>query len=399
MPDPQRDFYKLWAGQTISEIGSRITREGLPLTAVFVLNANAAQMGILAAFGSASVLLFGVAAGVIADRKRRRPLMIGADLGRAALLATVPLAALYGKTSFPQLIAVAVLTGILTVQFDVAYQSYLPALVPREDLFEGNRRLGMSAAVAEIAGPTLTGILIRLITAPMAILVDSISFLFSAVSVWAIRTPEPAPVPTQHESLWHEASEGARAIAHHPVLRALALRSISAFLSFGTFQSLYMLYAIRVLQLGTPTLGILISLGGAGSLLGAYFSDRVTQKFGVGNTLIGSALLSGFANLLVPLAAHDLHYAVLCMAAAQLIGDAGFTIYFINETTVRQQAVRDELLGRVNAAMQLASRGILPLGALLGGFIGERFGIPGALWIASIGVLASALWLLPLRVR
>ena len=397
MPNPRHDFYKLWAGQTISEIGSRITREGLPLTAVLVLNATATQMGVLAAAGGAAVLLFSLAAGVIADRMRRRPLMIVADLGRAALLATIPLAAAFGAISFLQLLIVAVLTGILTVQFDVAYQSYLPAIVPREDLFEGNRRLSMSSATAEIAGPALTGILIKWITAPIAILLDAISFVFSAISIWAIRTSEPILVPAPHESIWHEASEGARTIANHPVLRALALRSISAFLAFGTFQTLYLLYAIRVLHFNTATLGILISLGGVSSMAGAYFSDRVTRKFGMGQTLVASALLSGVANLLVPLAAHDLHYAALCMGLAQLIGDAGFTIYFVNETTLRQQMVRDDLLGRVNAAMQLASRGVLPLGALLGGLLAGPLGISGALWVASAGVLASTLWLLPIR--
>ena len=151
------------------------------------------------------------------------------------------------------------------------------------------------------------------------------------------------------------------------------------------------------MHFNTATLGVLISLGGVSSMAGAYFSARVTRTFGMGKTLVASALLSGVANLLVPLAAHDLHYAALCMGLAQLIGDAGFTIYFVNETTLRQQMVRDDLLGRVNAAMQLASRGVLPLGALLGGLLAGPLGISGALWVASAGVLASTLWLLPIR--
>jgi predicted MFS family arabinose efflux permease len=397
MPGARRDFYKLWAGQTISEIGSRITREGLPLTADRVLHVGPESMGVLAAVGSASVLLFGVAAGVVADRMRRRPLMIASDLARAVVLATIPLAAYYGRLSFLQLLLVSALAGVFTVQFDVAYQSYLPALLPKKDLLEGNRRLGMSASFAEIIGPGLTGVLVLLITAPLAILIDSISFVVSAVSVWVIRTPEPKPAPTHHASLWHEASQGGREILRHPVLRALAMRSITAFFSMGLSFALYIIYATRVLQFNTAVLGFTIALGGIGSFAGAYLTGHATRRFGPIRVMIGGALLTAVMNLLVPLAASDTRYAVLCMGAAQLFGDAGFSFYFINETTVRQQIVPEHLLGRVNAAMQLASRGVLPLGALAGGVLGERIGIVPTLWIGMTGVLLSCLWLIPLR--
>lgn len=391
------DFFKLWGGQTISEIGSRITREGLPLTAVLILGATPAQMGVLAAASSASVLLFGVAAGVIADRFRRKPLMIGADILRALLLATVPLAAHYGVLGFAQLLMIALAAGILTVQFDVAYQAYLPSLLQSEDLFEGNRRLSMSAATAEILGPAMTGTLVQLITAPIAILFDALSFLVSGLSLTWIRTRETPPVPQVHESLRHEAAEGARAILAHPVLRALATRSMVAFFAMGILYPLYVLYAMRTLHLSTALFGVLISLGGAGALTGAFLSTRLTRRFGLGPTFFATALTTAISTLLIPLAAADLRYGALCLGAAQFFGDAAWTIYNVNETTLRQRVVPENVLGRVNAAMQLASRGVLPLGALTGGLIAAHYGVVIALWIAAAGLLLSCLILLPVR--
>ena len=361
-----------------------------------MLGATPVQMGLLASASSASILLFSMAAGLITDRMRRRPLMVGTDLARALLLSTIPLAAWLGVLSFGQLVGVSVLAGLLTVQFDVAYHSYLPALLPREDLFDGNRRLMMSAATAEILGPGITGVLIQAITAPVAILLDAISFLVSAVSVWLIRTPEPEPVPEQHESLWLEAAEGARTIARHPVLRALALRSIVAFFFMGTFFTLYILYAIRTLHMGIAALGFTIALGGVGAMAGAWLSKRLSV-FHTGTVFIGAAVFGALAGFLTPFAASVPNFAVFCMGAAQLLNDAAFTIYSVNEITLRQSVTEDRLLGRVNGAMQLASRGVLPAGALMGGFLAEWIGIPGTLWVGASGVLLSCLFLLPLR--
>jgi predicted MFS family arabinose efflux permease len=396
VPERRNDFLKLWTGQTISAIGSRITREGLPLTAVLLLGATPWQMGLLAAASSASILVFSVAAGVIADRVRRRPLMIGTDLARAVLLTSIPLAARFGVLSFGMLMGVAVAAGLLTVQFDIAYQSYLPTLLPSEDLFDGNRRLSMSAATAEILGPGITGVLVQAITAPRAILIDAVSFVVSAVSLWFIRTPEPEFVATAPESLWREASEGARTIARHPVLRALALRSMLAYFSFGIFYTLYMLYAIRTLRMSTSVLGFTIALGGAGALAGAWLTKRLTV-FAPENTFTAAAVIQSLAYLLIPTAASFPRLAVLCMGVAQLIGDGAFTVYAVNEITVRQRLTETGLLGRVNGAMQLASGGVLPIGALVGGALAQRIGIPYTLWVGATGVVISTLFLLPLH--
>jgi MFS family permease len=218
-----RDFLKLWLGQTISEIGSRITREGVPLTAVIVLGAAPFPMGVLASLSGISTLVFGPIAGLWVDRHCRRPTLIAADLGRAVVLATVPLAAALRALHMRQLYIVAALTGILTVFFDVTYQSYLPSLVERERVLEGNSKLALGSSMAEIAGPGLTGMLVQLITAPTAILVDALSFLWSALMVWLIRKPEPNPAPPRGEPrTWHELAAGLRTVAGHPVQRAIA---------------------------------------------------------------------------------------------------------------------------------------------------------------------------------
>ncbi len=389
-------FLKLWGGQTVSEIGSRITREGLPLTAVLVLGATPAQMGMLSATGSLSVLLFSLLAGVVVDRVRRRPAMMAADVGRALLLIAVPVLFFFHRLTITHLIMVAASAGVLTVLFDVAYQSYLPSLVDPGELLEGNHLLSISSATAEILGPSLTGVLVQLITAPIAILLDALSFLISAISLWSIRSSEPAPQPAPRVPFRTEMLEGARVILAHGVLRALLFRSVTAFLFAGSVFSFYVLYAIRVLQLSPAALGLAIALGGAGSLAGGLLSSRLVKRFGMNRTFFPSALVIGLTQFLLPLASLSKRFSFVCLCLQQFVGDCAWTVYFVNETTLRQTAAPVHLLGRVNAAMQFASRGMLPIGALAAGFLGQSIGLTNTLWIGAAGILLSALWLIPL---
>ena len=399
------DFVKLWSGQTISELGSRITREGIPLAAVLVLHAGTVQMGFLSALGGAAVLVFGLVAGVWVDRLRRRPILIGADLGRAAILLSVPAAAMAGVLSMGQLYAVAALAGILTVFFDVAYQSYLPALVDREQILEGNSKLALSSSIAEIAGPGVTGILVQLITAPIAILFDALSFLFSALMVLLIRKPEPPAEPREPEHLITETLAGVRFIFGEPLLRALGLRSATMFFFMGFFGPLYVLYAIEMLHLRPALLGVVIAMGGVGAMVGSVVVPRIVRRFGLGRTFIVASLIQGLTNLLIPLAGlvgtpgTVQLFAVACLMVPQLFGDMAFMVYYINEVTLRQRVAPEHVLGRVNAGMQLLARGIWPIGSLIGGFLAAALGVRPTLALAATGVVLSTMWLVasPLR--
>jgi len=411
-----RDFLKLWSAQAISELGSRITREGIPLTALLVLHAGTVQMGLLNALGSIAVLVFGLAAGVWIDRLRRRPVLIAADLGRAALLASIPAAALAGRLTMAQLYAVAALAGVMTVFFHVADQSYLPALVDRDRILEANSKLTLSSTIAEIAGPGLTGFLVQAITAPIAILFDALSFLASALLLAGIRKREPPPPRRPAERVLTATLAGVRQIFADPVLRPLGLRSATAWVFHGFLGTLYMLFAIDVLGLRPAVLGIVIATGGAGATAGAFLAPRLERRVRLGPTFLATSAVYGLTLFLVPLAglagtaspaaappggagSPGGWFAVALLIAAQLVGDMMFTVYSINEVSLRQRVAPADILGRVNAGMQLLARGIYPLGALLGGYLGERLGVRPTLALAAAGILLSTLWLLPSPLR
>jgi predicted MFS family arabinose efflux permease len=396
----QPDFLKLWTGQTISELGSRVTRDGLPLAAVLILGATPAQMGLLTAAGSVAILLASLPAGVWVDRLRRKPVMIWADVGRAALLLTIPVAALTGQLGFGLLCAVIALTGVLTVLFGAAYEAYLPSLIARENLLEGNSKLAVSSSLAEVLGPGLASFLIQAITAPLAILFDSLSFLASVVSLIVIRKPEPRPA-TEHERrhILREMRDGLRFVWHEPHLRALALAGGTRSF-FGSFIGvLYSLYAIRELGLSVAALGITISMGGIGSLIGAVFAERVVNRLGVGRTLILMLVASGVFTFLIPLAGGSRLSSIGMLMLAQLCGDALQVIYLITQVSVRQGLTPDRLLGRVSTSTQLLVMGVAPLGALIGGGLAEVIGARATLLVASIGIVLAAGWVIFSPVR
>jgi len=312
------DFRKLWAGQAISQLGSGITATALPLAAVLTLSASPAQIGMLSGVNGAAVLGFGLFAGAWADRLRRRPILIAADLGRAAVLATIPLAAAFHRLTMGHLYLAAAAGASLTVLFDVSYQAYLPSLVGAENLLEGNSKLALTESFAGVAGPGITGVLTQLITAPFAILADAASFVCSAISVWLIRKPElPAP-RAPHRRIAKEIVEGLGATWSDPILRALTKRTAAASFFLGVFGSLYFLFAIRDLRLSAALLGVVISVGGAASLLGALLSQRLVSQFGFGVTLIASAIVPGLGNLLLPLAHGSIAACAVFLIAAQL---------------------------------------------------------------------------------
>ncbi len=389
------DFMRLWAGQTVSQLGSTVTREALPYTAILVLGASPLQMGLLGAAGAAPLLLLGLFAGVWVDRVRRRPLMIAADIGRAVLLLSVPVAYLLGWMRIEQLYLVAALTGVLSVFFNVAYQSTLPGLVRREDLLEGNSKLGLSESVAEISGPPLGGALVQLISGPITLLIDALSFVFSAFMLRRIQAEEPQPAPSeQHEHVWRDLSTGLRAIWADPLLRAMA--GTSAIQSFfgWFFGAIYGLYAIRVVGMSTAMVGITVAFGGVGALFGALLVRPATRRFGLGPTIVGGLLISSAISLLIWLAGGLPAIAVPLMIASQLIGDGFSTVAQINETSLRQTITPDHMLGRVNASMHVLGEGIGTLGLLAGGVLGELIGLRPTVAVAVLGGLLGCVWIL-----
>lgn len=394
------DFLKLWSGATISMFGSNITTIALPLLATLTLGASAAQMATLYGVQYLPNLVIGLFAGAWIDRLPRRPALIVADLGRAALLLVLPVAAAAGVLRMELLYAVSLLSGVLAVCAGAADNAYLPALVGREHLVEANARLTASGSVAGVAGPGLAGLLIDLVRAPGAIAVDALSFLVSACMLSLIRKREaPAAAPAERGNIWVEIGEGLSTYYRNPVLRAFLCATVTYDVFWNALFALYFLYVTRELGLPATAIGIVFGAGSAGALLGALLVARVTRIFGVGYTIIGAQVVMG---LLAPLIALPLWLPALALpllVTAEIALSLTNTISSVNRGSLIQALVPDRLLGRVWASRSFIGLGIVPIGALLGGILGERIGVPATIVVGACGGMPSFLWLLFSPVR
>jgi len=387
------DFVKLWAGETISVFGSLIGRTALQFTAILVLGARPFEVAALLALGIVPELVFAPFVGVWVDRLRRRPIMIAADLGRATLLASIPLAYAFDALTMEQLYAVAFLTGILSICFGVAYQSYLPSLVKREELLEGNSKLTASESVAEVGAFGTAGWLVQVFTGPVAILIDALSFLFSAFFIGRIKkTESPPATKDERTGMLREAREGIQTILDNRFLRATIVSECLNHFAFGMFGAAFGLYVIRVLDFEPGVLGMIYAVGGVSSLVGAVFAARAASRLGIGPAMVVGLAVIGASMLLVPLAQGGAILAGAFLVAQQL-GDGGFVVYSINEVSLRQTITPERLLGRVNAGFEISAHGVLLLGILAGGGLGETLGLRGTLALASWAMLLAALWL------
>ena len=389
------DFLKLWVGQTVSRLGSVVTRTALPLVALLVLGAGPFELAFLVIAQSLSVLLVGLVAGAWVDRLRRRPILIASDVARAALLFTVPLAQALGALRMEQLYAVAFLAGCLDVVFSAAYPAYVPSLIGVDRVVEGNSKLATSSAIAEVGGPGLAGALVQIISAPFAILVDALSYLVSALSVALIRTPEPArPAREASSRVIGEIAEGLRVVRGHKVVFPLAARSIIAHVSGAFYGVLYSLYLLNELHLDPFLLGIVISAGGVGSLVGSVFASRVVRAIGIGPAIVWMAAGASTIGILTPLAQGPVALATIMVFLPQLIGDGLQTIGGVAEISLVQGLVPDRILGRTNATLEVISHGVgFPIGALIAAFIAEQIGVRGAIAVGWAGMAASLLFL------
>lgn len=389
------DFLKLWTGETVSQFGSQVTQLALPTVAILILHAGPFEVGLLAALEYLAFPSLGLVAGVWADRLRRRPIMIVADLGRMLALGSIPLAFVLNALTLYQLYAVAVISGIFTVFFDVAYQSYLPVLVERSNLIEGNTKLEVSRSAAQVTGPAVAGFLIQVIGGARAILVDAISFLISALALVAIRKPEPEPKPSTAEGkagFFREMGEGLGVVLKSPILRSIAACTATSNLGSNMLFAMYLIFAYRLLNLSPSVVGIIFGLSSTGWLVGALVAGRLARSLGLGPTLTVAIVVGGLSFLATPLALFGAPAVILTVLG--FIGSVQIPLYNINQVSLRQAITPDRVQGRMNATMRTIVWGTIPVGSFVGGIVGARVGVvPTMLLGGTLSLLASA-WIM-----
>ena len=394
------DFLKLWTGQTISQLGSVVSRTALRLVALLTLGAGVAEMAYLVVAASLGVLLVGLAAGAWVDRLPRRPVLIWTDVIRAALLFSIPALAAAGTLRIEYLYVVAFLEACLGTLFNSAYHSYLPSLVGVDRLLEGNARLSQSSSIAEIGGPGFAGALVQVVSAPFAILVDAVSFAVSAISLIAISAREAPRSREFRRAIAREIAEGLRVVRTHALVFPIAAVAVSEHFFGSFYAALYTIYLLEVLGLTPLLLGIVVSAGGVGALVGATVARPIVRRFGIGRSIVAMMLVTSTIGVLTPLAAGPLFVATLMVFLPQLIGDGTNTIQWVTQDSVVQTAVPDRVLGRVNATLDVLAHGVAtPAGALVAAAIAEAYGVRAGIWIAWLGGLATVLFIVfsPLR--
>lgn len=392
------DFMKLWAGQTISEFGTPVSQLAIPWIAITNLKASTFAVASLTTVEFLPFLLFTLPAGVWVDRMSRRLVLIVGDFGRAVLLLTIPAAWVFDALTLGQLYAVGFLVGILTVFFDVAYQSYLPSLVNREQLVEGNSKLQVTVSAAQGAGPAIGGGLIQALTAPFAVFADAFTFVASGWFSAAIKKREDLAERNEvRQSMWTDLKEGLRYVLKHPYLRPQAMcTSTSNFFGSMAF-ALLLVYAARVWGMSAGLVGVGIGLGSVGWLLGALYVGRLQARFGVGTTTLIAAVLFGPPFLLIPFAPHS--FPLPFLVAAFVIGGFGGVVYNITQVSLRQAITPERLQGRMNSVMRFLVWGALPLGSLVGGALASSIGLRNTLIVSAAGGTLSILpiWFSPIR--
>ena len=385
-------FRRVWSGQTISLFGDQISLIAIPLTAVLVLDANAKQMGYLVAAELVPNLLFALHAGAWVDRRgQRRRAMMFTDLVRAGALVTIPIAYALDELTIQQLYAVAFVVGTMTVFFHVAYSSLFVALVEREDYVEGNSLMAGSRAFSFVAGPSVGGILVQLLKAPYALLVDSISYLFSAGFLSSIDPVEPE---IEEAEKGHVVA-GVRYIVTSSVMRSSLLATATINLFNFVFHALFILYAVRSLGVRPATLGIVLGAGAVGGLIGSLVTSRLGRTLGIGPTYILGCILFPVPLVLVPLAGGPYWLILAMLFLAEFGAGLGVMILDISAGSIFAALVPHRLRSRVSGAYMVVNNGIRPVGSLLGGFLGTAIGLQTTLWIGVVGAMTGFLFLLP----
>ncbi|MFE4972428.1 MFS transporter [Kitasatospora sp. NPDC056651] len=392
-----RDFRLLLTGAAAAQTGSQVTLVALPLVAVVVLDATPFQVGLLTAAETAAFLLVGLPAGAWLDRMRKLPVLVRADVVRCLAVGSIPPAAALGVLTMPQLYLVGLVTGVATVFFDVAHQSFLPAVLPREQLVAGNGALETVRSSAQIAGPGLGGGLVQLLGAPLAIVADACGYLASALLLVRIKVEEQRPEPDPGRSLRTEIGEGVRFVLGHPLLRAIATATATSNLFSAVLTAVQTVFWVRVLDLSPGAIGVLLSVSAVGGLAGALCAGRIARWIGQARMIwLSTAVTAPFA-VLWPLSGGGAGVVLFGLASGVVL--FGAVVYNVGQVSFRQGLCPPELLGRMNATMRFLVWGTLPIGALIGGAVADAAGPRAALWLCAAGFLLVPLPLVlsPLR--
>ena len=400
------DFRRLWAGQAVSQLGTQVTLVAIPLIAIGTLHANTGQVGVLSALSRLPFLLY-LVAGVWVDRTRRRPVLIGTDLARGVLVLLVPLAAVTGLLSYWLLCAVVVVSTALSVWFDIGYMSYLPSLVGRDGLLAANTRLETTRATTQVVGPSVGGVLVQVLTGPVAMIVDGLSYFVAAVFAVRIRAPEPAPSrrsggpagPRGPGTLRAELAEGFGFVFRHPMLASLALAIGVSNFAWAAELAQYLIFLVHGVGLPAALVGVTLAGQGPGTLVGSALAGRIQKWFGLAGAICGGLLLFAAAALLIPLAPGTPALAVPVLVGSGFLMALGGQVCAVNVLTSRQRVTPDRLQGRVNATFRFLALGVSPVGSLAGGYAGQALGLRTGLYLAiALMFLAPAIVLLsPVR--
>jgi MFS family permease len=387
----QGDFVKLWTASTISLFGSQVSMIAIPAIAIITLNVSPFEAAMLGFFAMLPFILFTLPAGVWVDRLRRRPILIAGDVGRAIALATIPIAFAAGALTIWQLYVVGFVTGILTVFFDVADQSYLPSLLEADQLIDGNAKLQVSVSAAQIGGQGVGGAIIGLVTAPFAVLADAVSFLVSAVLIFLIRKPESPPPERpvgadggRGPGMRTEIADGLRYVLGNRYLRNIAASTGTSNLFNSLMFSIFFVYVFRTLGLSPLTIGLVGGLANTGFLIGALIAGRLARRIGVGRAIVLASFLAGSMELLIPLAPES-SVAIPFIFASQFVVGSMVVIYNVNQVSLRQAITPERMQGRMNATMRFIVWGTMPIGIVVGGILGSTIGLHATLWVGAIG--------------
>lgn len=388
------DFLKYWFSQSVSRAGVQIATLALPLAAIYLFDATAAELGFINAALFAPYLAVTLLAGVWIDRHRKRPILIAAEAGRVAALAVAAGLGLGGFLELSHLYVIAFAMGVFAVLFDVSGTAYLPALIGRDRLLDGNGKLQATIVVSQAGGPALGGALVQLATAPLTLAVSAVTSVASVVAMLFIRAPEAAPErPDADRKVLGDIAESLRFIAGDRYLRFLTIRSGVNNLFFTARNTVLPLFILQTLGLGSTALGLVLGVGAIGALLGTVIAKPLVGRLGPGRTIALSYGVSSGVQVLLPLAVGPPALALAIMMPMFFISGCFMTVGNTNVATLQQMLIPRRLLGRAVAGMRTVTWGSMPLGALLGGFLGSVIGVREALIVTAAGFCLSALWI------